>query len=606
MKLRSYLLVELALWFTLPLLFLAVYVLRFDRSLYAVLQHLYPVALLATFSLLVKMCLRRLLPGRLLADGLAALWYGSVLVLLASYYLVVGAGLYLWGKVISEELIVSYLAQASDLCDTVAISFPAVVAGALLVWLLVVWLLYMVVRKVQHDPVLRLPGLPAPLLSLLLVCAALLMLHRIYMYISAGDHASEEPFMLSAISGKGHGVPRDHNVAHHARYDQAELQARRDYRPAPEARRKNVIVLVADALRGDHVQAYGYARPTTPFLQQRLADGRLEKFDAVHSSCAESTCSMASLVASRDANRIPNDPFTIMQVLRLHGYKIEMILGGDQTNYYNKRALFGKVDSYFDGSMATGYYMSDDSFVLAKTRELKPWDGKPLYLQFHFLSTHLLGKKLDPYQVFKPSKTYAGHMKGNPYQPFTNHYDNGVLQFDAFVEQILEQLRQKHYLDDALVIITSDHGESLGEKGRMSHANGVYEPVMHIPLLVSGLAPRPSAGGRPFISQADIAPTILRELGMPVPSSWTGVPIQQLQARGTNTELAYFEMYDNAGVFDGRQAGRQWKYWIDRHSKEEFVFDLGRDPQETRNLLLQAPSALMAEWRARVMPDLRR
>ena len=608
MRIRAYLLAECAVWFTVPLVFLAVYVFHFNNPPFAIVEHLYAIALFALCALLTKILLRRLLPGRMPADVLTALVYGSMLVLLCAYYLVVSAGLHLWGKVISEELILSYLQQAPALCETLGISYLAVVILVVAIWLMAVGLYYYLAKRFQTDPVLSNNALPSTLTTLMLLCGLLLVLHRMYMFISVPDSGSAEPFHLTAFSGKSNGVPRDPSVAYYAAFDAQESAARASYQPAPPARRKNVILLIADALRADHLQPYGYRRPTSPFLQRRVESGEFEKFDYVHSACAESTCSMASLVASRDPNRLPTDPFSVYQVLRLHGYTINMILGGDQTNYYNKRGLFGKVDSYYDGSMATGYYMSDDTFVLEKTRQLQAWNGKPTMIQYHFLSTHLLGKKLDQYKTFTPTASWAGTKDSWPKQSFTNLYDNGVVQFDGLVHEILETLRKKNYLEDAIVIVTSDHGENLGEKGRMSHADGVSQQVLHVPLLISGLKPRvpPATPGTPFIAQADIAPTILHELGMPVPASWTGTPIQQLQAAGRNGKLEHFEMYEIAGVFDGRHAGRKWKYWINRRTKEEFVYDLSRDPLEMDNLLLQAPAAALSDWRHSVVPEMPR
>lgn len=605
---RSYLLAEFAVWFTVPVLFLVAYVLHFRNPAFAIAEHLYIIALFMLFGLLTKISLRRLLPHRLPADVLTALVYGSMLALLMAYYLVVLAGLHLWGKVISEELILSYVQQAPALCETLDISYFAVVTLVLAIWATVVGLYYYCTKRLQPDPGLPSIALPSTLTTLVLLCALLLVLHRMYMFISVPVIGSSEPFRLTAFSGKSNGVPRDPSVAYFAAFDADESAARANYQPAPPARRKNVILMIADALRADHLQPYGYPRPTSPFLQRLVDSGKMEKFDYVHSACAESTCSMASLVASRDPNRLPTDPFSVYQVLRLHGYTINMILGGDQTNYYNKRGLFGKVDSYYDGSMATGYYMSDDTFVLEKTRELQNWNGKPTFIQYHFLSTHLLGKKLDQYKTFTPTASWAGIRESWPRQSFTNLYDNGIVQFDSLVHEIIEALRKKHYLDDAIVIITSDHGENLGEKGRMSHADGVSQQVLHVPLLISGLQPRalPGNPGAPFIAQADIAPTILHDLGIPIPASWTGTPIQQLQAIGHNEKLEHFEMYDIAGVFDGRHAGRKWKYWINRRTKEEFVYDVSRDPLEMNNLLLQAPATTLSEWRRNVEPEMPR
>jgi glucan phosphoethanolaminetransferase (alkaline phosphatase superfamily) len=602
MKARTYLLVELLMWSAVPLAFLGIYVVRFHQAPVVIQQHLYPVALLAALALLSKALLYRALAWRAPVQAAYSLFFVSLLALALAYYYLVLVGLRSWGKVITEELIVAYARQASGLCEAMGLSFPAVLAAIVLAWGVMVALHYGFARRFEPAP----PARTGALVKLLMLSLALLLLYRLHDYLIQEHLRSSEPFNLTLHSGKVSPGKVDRSVIYNAEFDQQEAAARKAYRPAADARRRNVIMIVADGLRADHMQPYGYARATTPWLQQQVGLGQLERFDNVHSMCSESNCSMASLLSSREVAQLPSEPFTLSQVLKLHGYATVMILGGDQTNYYNKRALFGKVDDYFDGSMAKGYYMNDDSFVAVQTAKLPVWNGKPTMLQFHLMSAHLLGKRLDAYRSWEPSGSYARIPESDPQPRFTNFYDNGVLQYDDFVRQILTTLRQKKYLDDALVVVTSDHGESLGERRLMAHANGVHEPVLHIPLLVAGLRAAPDApAGKPFISQTDIAPTLLSELGMPIPATWRGTPIRTLQAGARNTALAHFQMYEYAGLFDGRQAGKQWKYWVNRHTKEEFVYDLAGDPQELKNVPWLAPEALLIEWRKSTLPDRR-
>ena len=98
-----------------------------------------------------------------------------------------------------------------------------------------------------------------------------------------------------------------------------------------------------------------------------------------------------------------------------------------------------------------------------------------------------------------------------------NFYDNGVVRSDAVIAELLAQLKEKGYLQDALVVITADHGESLGEHGLYHHANSVREEVLRIPLvfIAYGSPLRLPPQVRDFASQVDIAPTILKELGLP-------------------------------------------------------------------------------------------
>ena len=60
----------------------------------------------------------------------------------------------------------------------------------------------------------------------------------------------------------------------------------------------------------------------------------------------------------------------MQQVLKLHGYRIHMILGGDHTNFYGLKELYGNVDTYFDGSQAPEYFKNDDRLVVDRTKAL--------------------------------------------------------------------------------------------------------------------------------------------------------------------------------------------------------------------------------------------
>ena len=602
---RAYFVVELLLWFTAPLVFLAIYVSRYHYSPVVILAHLYPIALIAAFGMLLRQILQRLIPWRALAQAVNTGFYVSVLSVLIAYYALVLSGLKSWGKVISEELISAYAQQAGGLCESMGLSYPGVLAAAALAWALLAGLHFAFSRRFEPLKQTGPSRYPESLITVLLVCAAPFPLHRAWDYKLLTHAGSHEPFYLTLQSGKLPVDGVDPTIHYNDTYSVQEKEARLLYRVDPQAHRRNVVLIVADALRADHLSAYGYARPTSPWLQQQVARGQLQRYENVHSVCSESNCAMAGLLASRYVPQLPSDPFTLPQVLKLHGYKIVMIMGGDQTNYYNKRSLFGKVDDYYDGSMATGYYMNDDSFVTERTKQLPEWNGKPTMLQFHLMSAHLLGKRLDAFKKWIPVKSYGGKTRGEPEPQYTNFYDNGVLQYDDFLRQILETLRAKKYLDDAIVIVTSDHGDSLGDRGIFSHAKNVHEALIHIPLLMSGLGAVPrSLAVKPFISQIDIAPTVLNELDMAVPATWVGTPMHATLEAGRNKELILFKQFEFAGVFDGRESGKLWKYWLNNYSKEEFVYRLDRDPKEKNNVLWQAPPELLQQWRTRAMPAL--
>ena len=100
-------------------------------------------------------------------------------------------------------------------------------------------------------------------------------------------------------------------------------------------------------------------------------------------------------------------------------------------------------------------------------------------------------------------KSYFTHL--------VNNYDNGVLQGDWLVRQIFETLQTKGYLNDAMIIITGDHGDSLSEHQHLGHAFRLYNEDMRVPLLIWD-SEQHKITNTHYASQVDIAPTIFSRL----------------------------------------------------------------------------------------------
>ena len=152
------------------------------------------------------------------------------------------------------------------------------------------------------------------------------------------------------------------------------------------------------------------------------------------------------------------------------------------------------------------------------------------------------------------------------------------------ISLLLDVLRDKGLMDDALVIVTADHGEFVGERGRFGHSKGVFGEVLDIPLILTATGP-----GAPLkiaedrrASQVDIAPTVLAYLGVPIPPVWSGVPLQ-LPTSGAGERQIYFQQNAEFGLMFPKPDGHTWKYWVDAATGQEFAFDLDADPGEANN-----------------------
>ena len=93
---------------------------------------------------------------------------------------------------------------------------------------------------------------------------------------------------------------------------------------------------------------------------------------------------------------------------------------------------------------------------------------------------------------------------------------------DAEIRTLFDELEQLGFLDNALIVITADHGEEFGEHGRMGHGFTLFNGVMRIPLII--VAPGFPAGRvvEENVSLVDVAPTLLELLGLPAPPTFEG------------------------------------------------------------------------------------
>jgi arylsulfatase A-like enzyme len=150
------------------------------------------------------------------------------------------------------------------------------------------------------------------------------------------------------------------------------------------------------------------------------------------------------------------------------------------------------------------------------------------------------------------------------------------------------------------VAITADHGELLGEHGLFAHGNTVREEALRVPLVLAwyGKRPAPSIDRRRLASQVDIAPTLLAELGIPAPPTWSGTALQQPLAR----EFTYFQEGAEVGLLDQRDPRNEWKYWVNVRTGKEYAFNVSADAREMTNMVDKVPVDQRREWRLRVMP----
>jgi glucan phosphoethanolaminetransferase (alkaline phosphatase superfamily) len=585
------------IWFSAPTVFLYFYINAPGVSAEVIGPHLWLALIALYLASVARIGIAFAVRSDRLRLFVSALFIAAFPITTLFYYPLVIFGLSSWGQVVSWNLIKSYFRQAPQVFDALDLSLPLTALGLLLVIALVFLLVWMYLCRFDWPRLLK-QAPPKKSTAMLLIGGVLgsaLALHNVF-ELRAG---SADPIVSTFFPKQG-----VHAVAGFVVNDQTVVQldrdadnARKSYRPNPNAMRRNLILIVVDALRPDHLEAYGYQRKTTPSLTKIMASVPSRTIDSVRATCGESACGLFSISSARYAHEVSSRAFTIQQALKLHGYQVHMIMGGDHQNFYGLRALYGDVDSFIDGSSSGGVYMNSDQWVLKSAAELPVWSGVPIMIQFHLMSAHPLGSR-EPFMLkFKPALQYSLPLNkaARTTETMVNYYDNGVVQADFNIGTLIDTLQSKSYLKDALVVITADHGEALGEHGLVSHSNGVHDSVIKVPFIVLsyGRSPITIAPKRLAPSQTDIAPTILQDFGMPLPATWRGTPVQLPLVE----PVSYFQQSDEVGVIDHRHYPDVWKYWINVRTREEYAFNLRTDPSELHNLVRSAPKEWLRDWR---------
>lgn len=300
----------------------------------------------------------------------------------------------------------------------------------------------------------------------------------------------------------------------------------------------NVILILADSLRADHLPLYGYPRPTTPFLAELAARGELQQVDHAFSTCSESYCGIAASLTGQPFLAISAESTKLHELLARAGYGNQMALVGDHDVFADLGAFYGPTANLeLPPDLVAPARAGDDRAVLDWLDRLEPFAGKPQFFYFFLLSSHVLGHRFEP-PTWTPDNILAIRYRWNSLrlaqtllainrpptylQKVVNHYDNGVLQLDGVLRGMFARLAARGYLDDALVLITGDHGDALGEHDHLGHTYRLYNEDIRVPLLLWDSRPDRRIAIAGHASHLDLAPTILDRLDLPIPPTMAG------------------------------------------------------------------------------------
>ena len=384
--------------------------------------------------------------------------------------------------------------------------------------------------------------------------------------------------------------------------------------------RPNLILLVVDTLRADHLGAYGYPGPISPALDEFAAESIL--FERCSTQAPWTKPAMASLftslyvqvhgLTSSDhevaTGVLPAEAVTLAESLRGADYRTA---GFVANSWLLGRYGFGQgFDLYHDADAtlttpATRLTHAAGTWLDGLDRE------RPFFLYLHFMDVHAPydgpREDFDELRPHVESRPDALSEHEVPYNRWNNieirppwadeamrhevgywraRYASGVREFDRRIGGFLDYLRESGYLRTSYVILTSDHGEELFEHGDWSHGQNLYDHQLRIPLLVR--APRAAGAGRRVrspVELVDLMPTLLRLAGAPVPESTQGRDLSGvlLGDEEPGLRLTYATAAQRQPDLYSVTSGR-FKLVMDLSSRRSDLFDLVADPGERANV----------------------
>jgi arylsulfatase A-like enzyme len=375
----------------------------------------------------------------------------------------------------------------------------------------------------------------------------------------------------------------------------------------------SIILITVDTLRPDYLSCYGYSKNTSPNIDQFAADGLL--FENCLSHAPETRLSIASILSGFLPHEtkvtknilLTGGVETIAEILQRQGYKTAAVI----SNYVLRKNLgYEQGFMIYDDTMderelvrrlpeRIAQYTTDRAIEL-----LKRFRKDSLFIWIHYQDPHGPYTPPKPFnQMFRNPAQKPRNIRVNTsvsgrggipsyqmlgintdYHYYVSQYEGEIRYQDTHFKRLIDALKQLDLYDDALIILSSDHGEGMGEHDYyFAHSENLYSHLTHVPLIVK--YGKELAGRRTdFVQHIDIVPTIFSILGLEADSRFRGRDLRE--PHKTNREI--FAEMNCPFVKDSIKFSivTQGLKLIHTPLYQQYeLFDLKGDPQEKRNLI---------------------
>jgi len=392
-------------------------------------------------------------------------------------------------------------------------------------------------------------------------------------------------------------------------------------------KRPNIIFILIDTLRADHVGCCGYRRSTTPNVDALAREGVL--FNNAIVAAPWTLPSVASIMTSqypcvlgiRDKMTVVNDKFPMFsQVLKKHGYTTCGIVSH---TLLSSQLGFARGFDRYDEKSSLGHSGISSPAVTSKAVSfVQQKHERPFFLFAHYFDPHfhyILHKQYDYYPSYN-GIVRSGHPIGDIWRRRSDLtaddikylvalYDSEISFTDEHIGMLLNEVKKRDLYDDSIIIITADHGEEFMERGWIGHTITLNQELIRVPLIMKfpGCEPKVVDSA---VGLIDIIPTLSSYLGFETDDNLEGEALNLSQADSIKSRPVFSETFNpqihqpgfvKPVAFRSIVLGKH-KLIYDEVKRMGRIYDLSSDPDERSDLSSRLSGqdnrlkALLSQW----------
>lgn len=356
---------------------------------------------------------------------------------------------------------------------------------------------------------------------------------------------------------------------------------------------KNVIVFVLESTPAEYVSLYNNKYDVTPRLHQCSEDALV--FENMYAHAPATNLSLVSILGSvypwLSYNSVTQEhpdlkiP-TLSSELKKRGYATAFFNSAD--NRFQQAGKFLEYRQFDSITDCNNNTCGKKNFTVEEDDRWKYLDGKDDQCTATQLADWIKGNQTKPffammwtYETHYPYFVSGKEKNFGPQDPNLNRYLNALHHSDSIIGTLISQLKESNLYESTLLVVVGDHGEAFGRHDQITHASGIYEENLHVPCLFINPAfnsQRSSSLG----GLIDIAPSIMHVLGLPPSPEWQG---SSLLSSASN-RVYFFSPWSDF-LFGYREKDLKYIYNATTNTTE--IYDIGKDPLETKNLSSSLP-----------------